>query len=90
MTHNIDYQDFADDTVIPLHGAGFVRRDAAWRMDVSDAFAESLQIEPRRLTLGERLVRWFRFQAFAIGVALYGLAVSVACYFAFELGRGLL
>jgi hypothetical protein len=24
MTHNVDYQDFADDTVIPLHGAGFV------------------------------------------------------------------
>jgi hypothetical protein len=55
--HNIDYQEFGENTVIPLHGGSyFVRRpldtdprtfngdrDAAWRMDVSDAFAETLQ-----------------------------------------------
>lgn len=95
-----------DRTVVPLHGGSyFVRpldtdprtfngdRDAAWRMDVSDAFAEFLQLpeyQPHRLTFGERLVLLFRFHAFAIGVALYLLAVSVACYFIFQLARGVL
>jgi hypothetical protein len=62
-------------------------------MDASDAFAETLQrheYQPHRLTFGERLVLLFRFHAFAIGVALYLLAVSVACYFAFQLGRSVL
>jgi hypothetical protein len=93
--HNIDYQEFGENTVIQLHGGSyFVRRpldtdprtfngdrDAAWRMDASDAFAETLQrheYQPHRLTFGERLVLLFRFHAFAIGVALYLLAVSVA------------
>jgi hypothetical protein len=115
--HNIDYQEFGENTVIPLHGGSyFVRRpltedprtfngdrDAAWspeqRMLLSErlsekynrqAYAESLQYEPHRLTFGERLVLLFRFHAFAIGVALYLLAVSVACYFIFQLARGVL
>jgi hypothetical protein len=93
--HNIDYQEFGENTVIPLHGGSyFVRRpldtdprtfngdrDAAWRMDVSDAFAETLQrheYQPHRLTFGERLVIHFGINGdFYTGILLGGVVVSL-------------
>jgi hypothetical protein len=83
-----------DRTVVPLHGGSyFVRpldtdprtfngdRDAAWRMDVSDAFAEFLQLpeyQPHRLTFGERLVIHFGINGdFYTGILLGGVVVSL-------------
>jgi hypothetical protein len=54
-------------------------RDAAWRMDVSDAFAETLQRhEYQPLTFGERLVIHFGINGdFYTGILLGGVVVSL-------------
>lgn len=40
-------------------------------------------------SFGEKLVEFMRRWQFRIGIACYIVAVAVGCYFAFQVGRGL-
>ena len=46
--------------------------------------------ELNRLTFGERLVAFMRRWQFRIFLVCYAIAVASGCYFAFQLGRGVL
>jgi hypothetical protein len=70
--------------IIPLHrGIADQPRD----------YAEPFRFIPSRnqpLSFGEKLVAWARRNQFRFAIVSYIVAVTVGCYFAFQLGRGAL